>query len=165
MEKTSSSSKLPLIVAVSLAAVVFFLSYESYFSTFAERYLQDAVRAIQIYSLVIYGLIVYRFSQDNDLIRTFDSQQEFSSFLGDLGGPLFSLAAEYVQIFISLRISRLFLEGITLNEWEHGLTGLDFWLVLGITLLIAVYGLITIVNRSRQLMHYWGGDIAEVIPN
>lgn len=161
----SSSSKLPIVLAIVLTAILFMLSYTSYVSNFAEEYLEDTVKLIQIFSLVVYILIVIRFSQDNDLIKTFNSQQKFSSFVGNLGGPLISLTAEYVQIIVALRISRLFLEGITLNKWEHGLTGLDLWLVLGITLIIAIYGLITITNRTRQLVHYWGGDIAEVIPN
>lgn len=164
MTETSSQSKIPLILAILGAVGLIFLSSQSYIQLFAQRYLKLTVNGIQAFALIIYLLMLYRFYEHERAIKSFEPGQGFGSFVGNFGGPMASLGGEYVQIFISLRISRLMFTGISLNEWDHGLEGLDFWLVIIVVTLIAVYALITVYNRTRQLTQNWG-DIGEIIPD
>lgn len=163
-ETHSSPSNKPIILAIVLvgllaAAVHFFLIIN-----IAKENLESVVRVLQLAAIVIYLLILSKFTIDSELIRNYDPGEGSAAMIGRYGGPVGSLLAEVLQIVSFTQLGMLLFQGITFQEWDHNFSvnGPNYWLLTILAILISAKALFDLTSRADDLRYYWS-DLAKLV--
>lgn len=163
MAGTGNPSNRPLIVAVVItAAILVATSFFPITNLFA-RYLGEIVSAIQVFAVVVYILIIVKYSVDSGLIQDYNPQMSLARSTTDLFGPIFGLVTELLTIITYSHLSNLLLIGITFRKWSHQLSanGPNYLLLTSIAMFFLIISGLNISSRVNDARYYWG-DLSKI---
>lgn len=163
-ETPSSPSNLPIIAALSCTGIFVLATQLFPLIIFVNKYLRPAIRVLQIFTVIMYSLIIAKFSADSGLIRNYNPKKGTAEIIGSYGGPIWGLVGEIIQIVTYLQLGMLLMLGITFQRWSHGFAtdGPNYWLLTILAILILLKALLDLTSRTNDLRYYWS-DLAKIV--
>ncbi|MFC4246495.1 hypothetical protein ACFOZ7_05720 [Natribaculum luteum] len=154
----------PLVLAAAIVVAIWIS--RTYFPVFdiVEENIVFLARIVQGWAIVVYFLIIVKFTFDSGLINSYNPRERTAVTVAKYGGPIFGLFTELTRIITYSQISMLLFFGITFNGWNHNFssTGANYWLLTALAVLVGILAIMDVGARSRDL-RYWS-NVNEFVP-